>query len=108
MSFEKIDKSTNPLEDFYIEDIEKAVIYLGIKDISILKNKESVKKMMSIVALNYKAERFWQLNSWDKFIIPKPFTTIHFYASEPFSVEGLALEDAKKYIQKRLNTHATI
>ena len=66
------------------------------------------KKKMNVVALNYTAESFWQLKSWDKFIIPKPFTTIHFYASEPFSLEGMTLDEAKQIIKERLNTHAHV
>jgi hypothetical protein len=31
---------------------------------------------LPIVPISYSAHRFWRLNSWDKFILPKPFTTI--------------------------------
>jgi len=61
------------------------------------------KKRMKIIATRYKASKFWQLNSWDKFIIPKPFSTLYFYASEPFSVEGLSKEEAKRVIKRRLD-----
>jgi len=66
----------------------------------------SQKTSKKIVILNYKADDFWQLKSWDRFIIPKPFTTIHFYASEPISVEGMALEEAKEFIYKELMKNA--
>ena len=42
------------------------------------------------------------MNSWDKFIIPKPFGTIDFYINEPFSIEGMDMEDAKKLIKLKL------
>jgi lysophospholipid acyltransferase (LPLAT)-like uncharacterized protein len=29
-----------------------------------------------VVAFSWSASRFWQLNTWDKFLIPKPFSTI--------------------------------
>jgi lysophospholipid acyltransferase (LPLAT)-like uncharacterized protein len=50
------------------------------------------------------ASKFWQFNSWDKFTIPKPFGTINFYVSEPFSLEGLSLEDAKEKIKINMET----
>jgi lysophospholipid acyltransferase (LPLAT)-like uncharacterized protein len=60
------------------------------------------KKELEIVAFNYKASSFWQMKSWDKFVVPKPFSTIDFYASEPFSVSGLSKDEAKNMIKERL------
>ncbi len=62
----------------------------------------SQKKGLEVVALSYKASSFWKMKSWDEFIIPKPFSTLDFYASEPFSLAGLSKEEAKKEIKKRL------
>ena len=55
-----------------------------------------------IIALNSICSSYWQFKSWDKFIIPKPFGTIDFYISEPFSVENLETEEAKKIIKEKL------
>lgn len=55
-----------------------------------------------IIALNSICSSYWQFNSWDKFIIPKPFGTIDFYISESFSVENLEIEEAKKIIKEKL------
>jgi lysophospholipid acyltransferase (LPLAT)-like uncharacterized protein len=63
------------------------------------------KKDLKIIAFNYTASSKWQLNSWDKFIIPKPFSTIDLYASEPFSIKGLNKEEAKEMIKERLMTY---
>lgn len=63
----------------------------------------SQKKKLRIVAINYEASSFWELKSWDKFVIPKPFSTVNFYASEPFSIEGLEKEEAKNMIKEKLN-----
>jgi len=63
------------------------------------------KKELEIVAFNYKASSFWQMKSWDKFVVPKPFSTIDFYASEPFSVSGLSVDEAKDEIKRRLLEH---
>ena len=60
------------------------------------------KKELEIVAFNYKASSFWQMKSWDKFIIPKPFSKLDFYASEPFSVSSMSKDEAKKEIKERL------
>jgi lysophospholipid acyltransferase (LPLAT)-like uncharacterized protein len=63
----------------------------------------SKKKKMKILAFNYTATSFWQLKSWDKFMIPKPFSTVDFYASDPFDVFELEIDDAKRLIKERLN-----
>lgn len=55
-----------------------------------------------IVAMNYTATRSIRLNSWDKFLVPKPFGKLEFKASEPFDISGLELEDAKKLIYEKL------
>lgn len=49
--------------------------------------------------------RYWQLASWDKFTIPKPFGTIKFYASELLDVSNITLEEAKELVQKGLLKH---
>ncbi len=65
----------------------------------------SQKRNLEIVAFNYKASSFWQLKSWDRFIIPKPFSTLDFYASEPFLLDGLDMQKAKEKIKERLLRH---
>jgi lysophospholipid acyltransferase (LPLAT)-like uncharacterized protein len=49
--------------------------------------------------------RFWQLRSWDRFTIPKPFCTMDFYASEPIDLDGLDLETAKATVKSGLMEH---
>lgn len=61
------------------------------------------KKEMMIVVFNYKASACWELKSWDRFMIPKPFSTMDFYASEPFSIAGLDKDAAKARIKEKLN-----
>ncbi|MEI8365371.1 MAG: lysophospholipid acyltransferase family protein [Parachlamydiaceae bacterium] len=36
-----------------------------------------------IVPFSWKASRFWQLNTWDRMQIPKPFTTLHITFGDP-------------------------
>jgi len=63
------------------------------------------KKNLPIVVYRYKASRYWEMKSWDRFIVPKPFSTLDFYASEPFYVTDLSKEDAKKVIKERLESY---
>lgn len=63
------------------------------------------KTKTKIVFVEVKPTKFWQLASWDKFIIPKPFGIINFYISEPVSIEGLDMQDAREFIRKGLLKH---
>lgn len=66
----------------------------------------SQKTNAKILAFNCKPTKYWQFSSWDKFIVPKPFGTLNFYIGEPFGVEGLEIEDAKKLVQDKLLENA--
>ena len=50
--------------------------------------------------------RCWRLKSWDRFVIPQPFCTMDFYASEPVDLGGLSLDEAKKVVKSTLMEHA--
>jgi len=63
------------------------------------------RKNLPIVVYRYKASKYWEMKSWDRFIVPKPFSTLDFYASEPFYVTDLSKEDAKKVIKERLESY---
>ena len=63
------------------------------------------KASVNIVLVEIKPSSFWQLNSWDKFIIPKPFGTITYYISDMIDISDLSLDDAKTLIQKGLLKH---
>lgn len=60
------------------------------------------KKQIPIVCLNFKANSFWQFKSWDKMLLPKPFSSIEFYLSEPFFIHQMQPDEAKNYIKSRL------
>lgn len=60
------------------------------------------KKNLEIYLLNYEASRFWQLGSWDKMIIPKPFSTINFSLSEAINIQNLELDEAKNLLKQEL------
>jgi len=50
--------------------------------------------------------RYWQLSSWDRFTIPKPFCRMDFYASEPIDLHGLDFEAARQRIKTKLMEHS--
>lgn len=58
-----------------------------------------------IVLVEIKPTKFWQLNSWDRFIVPKPFGTINFYSTSELDVSGMELEEARKLITQGLLKH---
>ena len=62
----------------------------------------SQKKDIPIVPFSYTASRYWQLSSWDKFVIPNPFSTITYTMGDPFFVTDLSIDEAKKVVNERL------
>ncbi len=60
---------------------------------------------VKITLVEIKPSRYWQLNSWDKFVIPKPFGTITYYISDLIDMKGLALEEARILIKEGLLRH---
>ena len=79
-------------------DGPKGPIYSIADGIVVLAQKTSA----PIVVLSSIPTKYWQFRSWDKFIVPKPFGEINFYASEPFCVDNLSLEEAKKVILDKM------
>lgn len=39
-----------------------------------------------IIPLWAEADRAWRLNSWDRFLIPKPFARVRVFYGQPFTV----------------------
>ncbi len=60
-----------------------------------------------VILFTCKPTRFWKLNSWDGFVIPKPFAALSFYASEPIDLKDYTLEEAKQIIYDGLQKHAS-
>jgi lysophospholipid acyltransferase (LPLAT)-like uncharacterized protein len=61
-----------------------------------------------IIPIVWGADRCWCLNSWDRFIIPKPFTRISYCYDEPIwvpsSAKGEEMEEYRKILEDRLNS----
>ena len=63
------------------------------------------KTKSKIVVLSCVPKSYWQINSWDKFTIPKPFTQVDLYASEPIDVSGMEREEARVLIKEQMLIH---
>lgn len=59
-----------------------------------------------VMIFNCSPTHYWQLKSWDGFVIPKPFGTLEFFASEPIDLSGMGLADAKKHLFEKMMLHA--
>ena len=63
-----------------------------------------------MIPMMWGTDRCWLLNSWDRFIIPKPFARIVYHISEPIWVpedaEGDELDKYKKLLEDSLNSAA--
>jgi len=57
-----------------------------------------------VLTVNYVPTSYWQLGSWDKFVIPKPFSTVDFYL-ENVSLEGMELDEARKFLSDKMLEH---
>lgn len=64
----------------------------------------AMKGGVPIVIINYEAKHFWQFDSWDKFVIPKPFSKVDFYVQK-VSLEGMEQEEAKIYLRDKMLEH---
>ena len=63
------------------------------------------KENLPIMIIGYMADRYWQLKSWDKFVIPKPFAKIDFYI-QSLSIEGMDILEAKALLRDRMLAHS--
>jgi len=61
----------------------------------------ALKSKLPIFVMNYKASSYWQLGSWDGFVVPKPFSRIDFYM-QSVSLEGLELDEASEYLLSKM------
>jgi len=64
------------------------------------------KRKTKVIVYSCVPSSFWQLGSWDSFVIPKPFGVLNFYASEPIDLEGMEMDVAKEHLRQILMIHA--
>jgi hypothetical protein len=56
----------------------------------------------SIVPVYISCSRFWQLRSWDRFIIPKPFSTVRVRFAEPISIPANLADESFEAERQRV------
>lgn len=66
------------------------------------------KRQAKVIVYSCVPSSYWQLGSWDGFVIPKPFGVLNFYASEPLDLDGMQMDEAKEYLHKALMLHAAV
>jgi len=66
----------------------------------------SKKTNAKILIFNCKPSSYWQFNSWDKFVIPKPFGKIEFFIDEPLNISELETAEAKELIKEKMLINA--
>ena len=59
----------------------------------------------NIVLVEIKPTSYWQFNSWDRFVVPKPFGTINYYISKPTNITSMDMEEAREFIRNGLLKH---
>ena len=62
----------------------------------------ALRSKLPIMVVNYQPSSYWELKSWDKFLIPKPFSKIDIY-HKIVQLDGMEREEAKKYLQAEMN-----
>ncbi|MFT7861025.1 MAG: lysophospholipid acyltransferase family protein [Sulfurimonas sp.] len=63
------------------------------------------KAKAKIVLVEIKPTKYWQFNSWDRFTVPQPFGTIHYYSTKELDISGMELEAARAYLKEGLLKH---
>ena len=63
------------------------------------------KAKVGIVLVEIKPSSYWQINSWDKFVIPKPFGRIDYYISDLIDISEMGMEEARNKIKNGLLKH---
>lgn len=66
----------------------------------------SKKKKAKIVVFNFQATSYWRFNSWDRFAVPKPFSTITFFVSKPLDIIELDTVNAVAFIRQEMLKNA--
>lgn len=79
-------------------DGPKGPIYSVADGVVVISQKTKAK----ILPFSCVPSKYWQLKSWDKFVIPKPFGTIEFYIGDPIDVLDMDMQSAKLLIENRM------
>jgi len=61
----------------------------------------ALRAKLPLMVVNYRPHHYWQIPSWDKFMIPKPFSKIEIY-HQVLDIQEMNREEAKQYLQKQM------
>lgn len=61
----------------------------------------AIKGKLPLCTINFTCDRYWQLDSWDRFVIPKPFSRIDFYI-KVLDLKDMDMESARTYLKKKM------
>ncbi len=67
----------------------------------------AIKSKLPIMVISYSSSSYWQLKSWDRFTIPKPFTTLTIY-HQIIDIKNLSKSEAKEYLQLAMNRYTIL
>ncbi len=65
----------------------------------------ALKAKLPIMIVNYQPSSYWQLKSWDRFLIPKPFSKLDIY-HQVITLNGMSKDKAKEYLQKVMRKYS--
>ena len=65
----------------------------------------ALRAKLPLMLVNYQPLSYWQLSSWDRFLIPKPFTKLEIY-HQVLDVQSMDKEHAKHYLQVQMKKYS--
>jgi len=65
----------------------------------------ALRSHLPIMIVNYRPSAYWQLRSWDKFIIPKPFSRLEIY-HQVITLDNMDRDQAKEHLQLAMNSNS--
>ena len=64
----------------------------------------ALKSKLPIMVISYNSSSYWQLKSWDRFTIPKPFSSLTIY-HQIININNISKSEAKKYLQLAMSRY---
>jgi len=61
----------------------------------------AIKFKLPIIIIGYKSNRYWQFNSWDRFVIPKPFSKMDIYY-QTLDVSNMDIDEARDILKEKM------
>ena len=65
----------------------------------------ALRSKLPIMIVNYIPSSYFQLGSWDKFLIPKPFSKLEIY-HQIIHLKNMDKNEAKKHLKSAMNSHS--